>query len=273
MSFGPAWLFCPADRPERFGKAAAAADVVILDLEDGVAAADKAAARAAVAATPLDPARTVVRINAADSPEQALDLRMLEGTAYRFVMLPKCENPDQVTALDGYGVFAIIESPLGAVRVAEIAQAKNLLGVMWGAEDLTAAMGGTSSRRADGTYRDVSRHVRSSTLLAAKGFGKLALDSVYLNIRDLDGLRAEALDAVAVGFDCKVAIHPSQVVVLRQAYAPTDKEVDWATRVLAQAGREKGVFAYEGRMVDAPVLRHAEAVLARAGATGQVERI
>ena len=82
---------------------------------------------------------------------------------------------------------------------------------MWGAEDLFAALGGTANRYADGTYRDVAKHVRSRSLLAAKAYGRLALDSVYIDIKDLDGLRAEVDDAVAVGFDAKVAIHPSQV--------------------------------------------------------------
>src|SRR6266571_1260789 len=96
---GPAWLFCPADRPERFGKAAAAADVVILDLEDGVAVADKAAARAALVDTPLDPERTVVRVNAVGSPDHALDLAALEQTDYRTVMPAKCESASQVESL------------------------------------------------------------------------------------------------------------------------------------------------------------------------------
>ena len=89
-------------------------------------------------------------------------------------------------------------------------------------------------------------HVRSSTLLAAKAYGKLALDAVYLNINDLHGLRAESLDAVAVGFDVKVAIHPSQVPVIREAFAPTAKEIAWAKRVLAGAETERGVFAFRG---------------------------
>src|SRR6202000_3313529 len=89
---GPGWLFCPADRPERFTKAAAAADVVILDLEDGVAEADKPAARKALRETPLDPDRTVVRINAADTVEQARDRDALADTAYTTVMLSKAES-------------------------------------------------------------------------------------------------------------------------------------------------------------------------------------
>ncbi|KZM70656.1 HpcH/HpaI aldolase/citrate lyase family protein [Nocardia terpenica] len=262
---GPAWLFCPADRPERYGKAAAAADVVILDLEDGVGPADKAAARAALGATPLDPERTVVRVNAAGTEELARDLEALEHTAYRRLMLPKCESAEQVSALSGYEVIVLVESPLGALHIGAAVRAANAVGVMWGAEDLVAALGGNASRHADGTYRDVARHVRSSALLAAKAYGRFALDSVYLNIRDLDGLRAEADDAVAVGFDAKVAIHPSQVPVIRAAYAPSEEEIDWARRVLAEVPNNRGVFAFEGRMVDGPVVRHAERIVRRAG--------
>lgn len=262
---GTAWLFCPADRPERYAKAAAAADVVILDLEDGVAPADKAAARRALIDTPLDPERTVVRINAAGTEDQALDLEALLQTRYPRVMLPKCESAEQVRSLAPREVIALIESPLGALTVAESAQVANAIGVMWGAEDLVAALGGNASRHADGTYRDVARHVRSVSLLAAKAHGRFALDSVYLDIKDLDGLRAESLDAVAVGFDAKVAIHPSQVAAIRAAYEPGADEIDWARRVLAAVSEQRGVFAFEGKMVDAPVLRHAEAIVRRSG--------
>ncbi|MFC4125871.1 HpcH/HpaI aldolase/citrate lyase family protein [Nocardia rhizosphaerae] len=261
---GPAWLFCPADRPERFAKAADAADVVILDLEDGVAASDKDTARRALLETPLDPQRTVVRVNAVGTEEHAADLAALARTAYRRVMLPKCESAEQVRSLSGYEVIVLIESPLGAVRLTESVAAENAIGVMWGAEDLVAGLGGNSSRHADGSYRDIARHVRSSSLLTAKAFGRFALDSVYLNIGDLAGLAVETLDAVAVGFDAKVAIHPSQVAVIREGYAPAADEIDWARRVLAEVPNHRGVFAFEGRMVDAPVLRHAERIVRRA---------
>ncbi|WP_054816085.1 HpcH/HpaI aldolase/citrate lyase family protein [Nocardia arizonensis] len=264
---GPGWLFCPADRPERFAKAAAAADVVILDLEDGVAAADKAAARAALVRTPLDARTTVVRVNAAGTEDHALDLETLARTGYRRLMLPKAESAGQVAALGDYEVIALIESPLGALTVAETARAENTIGLMWGAEDLVAGLGGKSSRHEDGGYRDVARHVRSAALLAAKSYGRFALDSVYLDIPDLDGLRAETADAVAVGFDAKVAIHPTQVAVIRAGYAPGPEELSWARQVLEEAPRHRGAFTFEGRMVDAPVLRHAEQIVRRAAST------
>lgn len=205
---GPGWLFCPADRPERFAKAAAAADVVILDLEDGVAEAQKPAARNALRDTPLDPERTVVRINAGGTADQARDLEALAGTAYTTVMLPKAESAAQVIELAPRDVIALVETARGAVCAAEIAAADPTVGMMWGAEDLIATLGGSSSRRADGAYRDVARHVRSTILLAASAFGRLALDAVHLDILDVEGLQEEARDAAAVGFDVTVCIPP-----------------------------------------------------------------
>jgi citrate lyase subunit beta/citryl-CoA lyase len=258
---GPGWLFCPADRPERFEKAAAAADVVILDLEDGVAAKDREAARAALIDTPLDPTRTVVRLNPATTADHDLDREALARTEYGTVMLAKTESAEQVSALAPLDVVVLIETPLAALMISELARVDNAFAVMWGAEDLFAVLGGTANRNADGSYRDVAKHVRSQTLLAAKAHGRMALDSVYLDIRDLDGLRAETDDAVAVGFDAKVAIHPTQVAVIRAAYAPTDDQVQWARHVLDAARSERGVFQFEGIMVDAPVLRRAERIV------------
>lgn len=262
---GPAWLFCPADRVDRYKKAAARADVVILDLEDAVAASDKASARESLVSELLDPDRTVVRINPFGTPDFELDREVLDCTPYRYVMLPKCEGPEQVSVLEHYDVIPIVETPLGAVVVFETLGAANAVGVMWGAEDLTAALGGRSSRFSDGRYRDVARHVRSQSLLAAKARAMFALDSVYLDIGDHAGLKIEVDDAAAIGFDGKVAIHPGQVSVIRAAYAPTAEQIAWATRLLDAVEGERGVFSFEGQMVDAPVLRQAERILNRLG--------
>ena len=261
---GPAWLFCPADRPERFAKAAATADVAILDLEDGVAAEHRPAAREAMIKSRLDPQTTVVRVNPHGTADHQRDREALTRTEYGTVMLAKAETAAQVSSLAPLDVVVLIETPIGALRVAEIAGVDNVVAVMWGAEDLVAATGGTANRWPDGRYRDVARHVRSQCLLAAKAYGRKALDSVYVDIGDLDGLRAETDDAVAVGFDAKVAIHPTKVEVIRAAYAPTDDESAWARAVLDRAAQERGVFRFEGRMVDAPVLRRAERIVALA---------
>jgi citrate lyase subunit beta / citryl-CoA lyase len=264
---GPALLFCPADRPDRYGKALAAADGVILDLEDGVAAGDKDAARAALAASRLDPARVIVRVNAAGTPEHAADLAALRATEYRTVMLPKAETRGQLDGLgDGWQVVALCETPLGIVNAAEVAAAASVIAVMWGAEDLLAAMGGRGSRHPGGQYRDVAVHARSAVLLAARARGRLAVDSVYLDIPDLDGLSAEAQDAAASGFSFKACIHPTQVPVVRAAFRADEAQAAWARRVLA-AAREAGAGAIkvDGQMIDAPLLRQAEAILASLG--------
>src|SRR3954447_13100978 len=115
---GPALLFCPADRPDRFAKAAMAADVVILDLEDGVAPADKAGARERLISVPLDPERTVVRINPADTADHQLDLAALAGTEYRTVMLAKAEDPADVRRL-GAGGSTATRPPLSVIALCE----------------------------------------------------------------------------------------------------------------------------------------------------------
>jgi citrate lyase subunit beta/citryl-CoA lyase len=262
---GPALLFCPADRPERYPKAAAAADMVILDLEDGVAPADKAMARLALGTTLLDPARTIVRLNPSGTADHGLDLQALATTPYEMVMLAKAESPAQVAALSPRRVIVLCETPVGVLSALAIAGCPGTAAMMCGAEDLVAALGGRSSRQAGGRYRDIARHARSQVLLAAGAHGLPAIDSVYLDIGDLEGLSREAADAAATGFVATACIHPSQVAVVRQAYRPTDEEVAWAKRVLAAASQARGVFSFEGRMVDAPVLRHAEHVLNQTG--------
>lgn len=276
MSFlmGPALLFCPADRPERYQKAAERSDAVIVDLEDAVAPADKQRARGAILAQlgsdgdvpELDPSRTIIRINPAGTEEFEKDLHCLKHTPYRHVMLAKAESAAQLKELEGYSVIALCETAAGIVNAAAIAAEPNVVGLMWGAEDLLASLGGTSSRNEDGGYRAVALHARSTVLLAARAFGKEAVDSVYVNIPDLEGLALESRDAVASGFGSKACIHPNQVAVVRAAYAPSASDVAAATELLdAAAAAGTGVFQYQGKMIDGPILKHAEATLRRAG--------
>lgn len=268
---GPAMLFCPADRPDRYQKALERADVVILDLEDAVGPENRPAAREALIANPIDPGRVVVRINPATTGDYRRDLAAIAETDYRVVMQAKAETPESVieTALQ---TIALVETPLGATRVNEIAAVSNCIGLMWGAEDLVAGLGGKSSRfgadeKKPGTYRDVAQWVRSATRLAAAAYGKFAVDSVHLDIADVGGLIDEIRDAVALGYTATACIHPSQVAHIQAGYQPTDDEIVWAEKVVA--GSEEhlgGVFSIDGQMVDGPVLRQALAVLARAGA-------
>lgn len=265
FDLGPALLFCPADRPERFAKAAERADAVILDLEDAVLPAAKASARENVRTAQLDPARVIVRINAPSSAEFSSDLAAVAASPFRTVMVAKTEDPSTLDVFDtDYAVIALCETARGVQAAASIADHERVVALMWGAEDLVASLGGTSSRRPDGAYRDVARYARARILLSAGAYGKGAIDAVHVDIDDVDGLEEEALDAVASGFRATACIHPAQVSVIRAAYRPDPASVAWARGVLVAAEEERGVFRFEGRMVDEPVLRHARSIVARA---------
>ncbi|GAA1891662.1 citrate (pro-3S)-lyase subunit beta [Paeniglutamicibacter psychrophenolicus] len=263
FTMGPAILFCPADRSDRYAKALERADAVILDLEDAVAAENRAGARRMLIDNPLDPERTIVRINPVGTLDFAADVAAVQRTAYRTIMLAKTETLGDLATVADFNVVALCETALGIINAPQIAAARHVVGLMWGAEDLVASLGGSSSRQESGTYRDVARHARSQVLLAAGAFGKVAIDSVYINIPDHQGLLAESIDAQASGFGAKASIHPGQMAVIRKAFMPTPEQVDRAARLLAAAEDANGVFTFEGQMVDEPILRHARAILDR----------
>lgn len=267
FTLGPALLFCPADRPERYAKALERSDAVIIDLEDAVAPAAKAAARGHLIESELDPDRVIVRINPPETDAFVADLATLSQTDYRRIMVAKSESPKRLKKIDArFSVIALCETAKGVAQADRIAALDNVDALMWGAEDLVASIGGTSSRKPNGRYRDIARMARARVLLAAGSRGKAAIDTVHLDIEDARRLTIEATDAAASGFTATACIHPSQVEVIRAAYRPAAKDLEWARAVLAAAEAERGVFAYEGRMVDEPVLRHARALLRRAGA-------
>jgi citrate lyase subunit beta/citryl-CoA lyase len=261
-------LTVPGDDERKLAKAAQLRpDEVILDLEDAVAPDRKAAAREALTTVPLDPAITIVRLNAASTAEFDADLAALAVTGYGRVMLAKAETTAALDALAAYRVVALCESPLGVENAALLAAAPNVDALMWGAEDLVAALGGSGSRRDDGRYRDVTRYARARVLLAAGAAGKAAIDAVHLDLSDDAGLAEEAVDAAASGFVGTACIHPRQVPIVRAAFRPTPEALAWAERVLAAAEGADGVFTLDGRMIDEPLLRQARQVLAarRAG--------
>ena len=280
LTLGPAVMFTPADRPERFAKALDRADAVILDLEDAVTPQGRPAAREAVRAAwegradggtdggALDVGRVVVRVNPAGTPDHEADLAMLAATGWRTLMLAKAESAAQVDGLvcalgEDVRVVALCETAAGVLAAGELAAHPNVGALMWGAEDLVASMGGTSSRRSDGAYRPVVLHARATVLLAAAAHGKAAWDAVFLDLQDHAGLAAEAEDAVALGCAATVCLHPGQVPVVRGAYAPAPEQVERARRILAEARGRHGAFAFEGAMVDEVVLAQARLVLGR----------
>jgi len=284
---GPAILFCPADRPDRYGKALERADCVILDLEDAVPGAGKADARRALQVWSADPAnrtvlaadplRILVRINAIGSGHYADDVRVLASCGIGAVMLPKVESAadlDRLAAdLPGAAVVALCETALGIARSLEISQHPAVAAVMWGGEDLTTSLGGSSSRTASGTLRHVIQTARSTVLLNAAAGGKPGIDTVWTDIRDEAGLAAEARDAAASGFAFKACIHPSQADIVRSAFLPSPEELERARAVVDLVHSGRGVVQFEGEMVDEPVIRQAERIIERGRAAGKPTRV
>ncbi|GAA1810710.1 HpcH/HpaI aldolase/citrate lyase family protein [Nesterenkonia flava] len=292
LDLGPALLFCPADRPDRFEKAAARADAVILDLEDAVTPESKDQARENLVHAlnwqepGLQLERTLVRINTAVSGHQEADLEALAGTEVRFVVVPKCDSPEQLDAvaqaLPEAQLIPQIETPAGVLAAQALAAHGSVAALFWGTEDLIAGLGGTSARGPGGAFRHVIRHARAHLLLAAGAHGVAAIDTIYPAIQDTTGLAQEASDAAAEGFIAKACIHPQQVETVRAAYAPEPSHVEWAKALLVEFASAAsitpeeartaeasmvGAFSFRAEMIDAPVIIQAQRILQRHSAT------
>ncbi len=268
-------LFVPGDRPERFAKAAASgADAVILDLEDSVSAANKAVAREAIAAWLSEP-RTItafVRVNPLDSGMAQADLDAVLSAGPDGIMLPKAEGADSIEHLmTMMAEQAIPILPIACETAAAVftlgtycAVSRHLAGLTWGAEDLPAAIGAATSREADGSYTDPYRMVRSLTLFGAHAAGVVAIETVFPNIKDLDALAAYAARGRRDGFTGMMAIHPAQVPIINTAFAPSEADIAHARAVVAafEANPGAGALQLDGKMIDAPHLKQAMAVLA-----------
>ena len=285
---GPALLFAPADRPDRFAKAAERSDVVIVDLEDGAALDGHEAARQNIVDNPLDPARTILRVTGPDAPTFAGDAKLAQEGPYDVVMLPKVRDriPEE---LAGLKVIAMIETPEAILNIGAIASHPDVVGMFWGAEDLAAELGGTSSRitadeaeaagipadsgsgTGSGTgsvarpYRAPQQLARTMMVIHAAANGIAAIDAVHVDFRDERGQYLEALDAAGCGFAGTACIHPAMVEAVRRAYRPSDDELARARRILERAADNVGAFQLDGEMIDAPVVRQAAIIAARAG--------
>ena len=271
-------LFVPGDRPERFDKAAASgADALILDLEDSVAFAKKAEARAAIAAW-LGRPRTVrafVRVTPLDSGMTRADLDAILAAAPDGIMLPKSEGADSVEALAAMmGGADVPILPIASETAAAVfhlggygAVRARLAGLTWGAEDLPAAIGATTSRNPDGSYTAPYEVVRALTLFGAHAAGVQAIETVFPDIKDLDALAAYAARGRRDGFTGMMAIHPAQVPVINHAFTPSDAEIAHARAVIAafDANPGAGALQLDGKMIDAPHLKQAHRVLALGG--------
>ena len=273
-------LFVPADRPERFAKAAACgADAIIIDLEDSVAPASKGRGRDAVREflqSPRDAlgeTTVIVRVNPLDSGQTASDLEAVLPNVPDGLMVPKAEGASSLTTLwEMMGgaqiplLPIVTETPaamfeLGTYREVQMP----LLGLTWGAEDLPAAMGAATSRESDGRFTPPYELARSLMLFAAHAAGVPAIETVYPNIKDTDGLAAYAARGRRDGFSGMMAIHPAQVAIINTAFEPTAEEIAHAKAIVAAfaAQPDAGALQLDGKMIDRPHLVQAQRLLER----------
>jgi len=276
-------LFVPGDRPERFAKAAASgADAIILDLEDSVSLANKDAARHAIAdyLAGTREVITLVRVNPLDGHLTAADVAAIIAARPDAIMLPKAEGAPSIQQLDTImrsesaddaSLPAILpiatETPAALFTLGSYREVKDrLVGLTWGAEDLPAAIGATTSREADGSYTSPYQVARAMTLFAAHAAGTAAIDTFFPAITDVAGPAAYAARARRDGFTGMMAIHPSQVGPINAAFTPAPEEVVRAQAIVDAfaANPDVGVLQVDGKMVDAPHLKQARHILSLA---------
>ena len=238
-----------------------------LTLRDAVTPEHKGRARDEVvqAVRRLEPARTVVRVNGTGTPWHDDDIAALAELPTTVIMLPMASDVAAMEALAPHPVIALCETAAGVLAAPVLAVASNCAGLMWGSEDLIADLGGRAgqpvgnlpARRGGGPDPDSVRR---------PGSGVMPIDTVLIDIADLDLLRADSIAAVSAGFAAKACIHPSQVAIVREAFRPTLAQIRWAREVTAAAATASAVFRFAGQMIDAPVLAHAAEILRQAEA-------
>jgi len=276
-------LFVPADSERKLARGLeSGADALILDLEDSVAASNHPTARRLardfLEAHGPDRILRYVRINPLASGFALDDLAATVAGRPDGILLPKC-RPEDVRTLDHYlsAFETAAGSPAGSIRVVAIAtetpQAVFALGgyagvstrleaITWGAEDLSACLGG-NNKTIDGEYDGPYQLARSLCLLAAAAAEVTAIDTIYTDFKDPDGLKAECLAARRSGFAAKMAIHPAQLATINETFSVSAAEREWAERVLAAfaANPDAGTLALDGKMIDKPHMTLARRLL------------
>lgn len=264
------------------------ADSLILDLEDAVTPEGKDEARSAVASwlseAYFGTKERTVRMNPLDTPWGYADLEATMATPPDAYVVPKPDTLEDLNAIDaelsrlerlhghpdrGVGLILIAaETPLGALNVPNLPKCPRVQAMSWGAEDLSATLGVPANRDDMGNYLPVYQHCRVVTLLSAVAGGVQPIDAVYVDFRDVDGLREECNEGARLGFTGKISIHPNQIDVINAAFTPTSEQVAEAVALIEafdQAQAEgKMAFTFNGRMVDAPHLNRARAIVVRA---------
>ena len=286
-----ALMYVPGSDDRKLVKAAGLGiDGVILDLEDGVAFNRKDEARDGIlkALTSIDYGRTErwVRINPIYSGRAEDDLRAVLPGKPDGILIPKVDHADTVRKVDeliaaavdeqGWRVGSIaiallIENALAFVNLAALCQSSpRVQALVFGAEDFCADTGVTRTAEA----RELL-YARSSLVMHASAFGLHAIDMVQVNYLDTVLLEKECRDGVELGFTGKTVVHPSQIEIVQRAFTPSPQLIEYAKQIMegaAETQREgKGVFTHEGKLVDLPVVKRAESILARARAAGVID--
>ena len=283
--------FVPGANDKMLGKSlASAADSLVLDLEDAVTPDRKEEAREIVAewlgSVDFGRQERTVRMNPLSTPWGLKDLEVTMRNAPDAYLVPKVSTLAELEQIDAeltrwereYGhpegevglILVSTETPLGALNLPTFTQCGRVIGLSWGAEDLSSALGATRNRHPNGEYLDVFKHCRNMTLLCATAGDVQPIDTVYVDFRDSEGLARECQEGAWMGFTGKITIHPNQIDIVNQAFTPSDEEVATAKRLLeafAEAeARGLMAFAFEGEMVDVPHLTRAQRLLSRASA-------
>lgn len=277
-------MYVPGNKKAMMPKAAGyGADIVVLDLEDGVPASEKAVARETIVETllsgELKDARVIVRINGLGSSECYLDLQAVVARGVLGLRVPKVESAAEIRELDavvthlelsvglpegGIAFLPILESPLGVVRAFEIATASpRVKALTVGAEDLTVGLGTERSR--EGLEL---QYARGHVVMCAAAAGIAAIDTVYSNIQDEEGLIDETRRIKQMGFAGKSVVHPRQIAPIHEVFTPKPEEVEKARRTVEAFERAEaegiGAISVDGKMVDLPVVARARRILTNA---------
>jgi citrate lyase subunit beta/citryl-CoA lyase len=283
------FLFVPADSERKLAKGPLSGpDGLILDLEDSVATDRKSIARdmalAYLRASDRKGPKLYVRVNALDTGLTLGDLAVIMQGKPDGIVFPKCVGQrdldllatyiDALEAREGIAagttrILTIATESAAAVLALAAAPAKHprLIGHSWGGEDLMADLGAIAKGAAPGEYDDTFRLARTVNLMASVAAGVAAYDTVYPDIKNVAGLRAEATEARRMGYGGKIAIHPDQVAIIHEVFTPTAQEVEWAKRVIDtfESNPNSGVLTLDGKMLDKPHLVLARRLMARAG--------
>ena len=286
-----ALLYMPGDDRRKIEKATTlGVDCICMDMEDGVAITRKTEARAVIAQAmkELDFGKSerCIRINSIGSGFEKFDLAAAVAANPDTVVVPKIETARQVKEISEYiemyelsarmargsiRMLVGVETAKGILNLKDIAEAdKRLEAIIFGAEDFAASIGATRTKEGSEVL-----YARSAVITACAANDLQAIDMVYIDFRDVEGLRAEAEEGARLGFSGKQIIHPNQVEAVQAAFTPSEEAIEYAQRVVrafsASQKEGKGAFALDGKMIDMPLLKNAQKVLDRAKAAGKIQ--